>query len=154
MFRAVTLAIVCAGFVSSGCVSGTSGTKQLEAGKVSQIKKGETTRAEVEAMFGPPDSVSMLPDGRRAMMYMAEQNHGDMSGTMTRSLIPFAAFFPSSDTHTLRRQSLQIYLNANSVVQDYEFSDNTSEIKTTASAFGAHTEQTKVVNTPPDASSK
>jgi len=149
MVRTVTIAIVSALFVVSGCVSGTSGSPELQADKVAQIKKGETTRAQIETMFGPADHVMMLADGRRSMMYMAIQHHGDMSGTIARSAIPFAALFPTTDTHTVRRQSLQIYLTADNVVQDYEFSDSTSERKTTASAFGAHSEESKVSSTPP-----
>jgi outer membrane protein assembly factor BamE (lipoprotein component of BamABCDE complex) len=132
----------------TGCVSSSTGNQRLTNDNVAKITKGVTTRAEVVALLGEPESVSLMSDGRRMMMYRAIQQNGDKSGTIVRAIVPFAAFFPSSDTNTTRMQTLQIYVGSNNVVQDYEYSDNTSEMKTTASAFGAHTEESTTPNDP------
>jgi hypothetical protein len=125
-----------------GCVSSNTGNQQLNKDNVAKITKGVTTRAEIISMLGNPDSVSMLPDGRRMMNYQAMQLSGDKSGSIVRAIVPFAGLFPTSDTSTTRMQTLQIYVGSNNIVQDYEYSDNTSEGKTTVSVFGgAHTEE-------------
>src|SRR3989344_3974883 len=66
-FASVIIAVTLALFVI-GCVSTSVGTK-MSADKIDQLKKGVTTRAEVETLFGKPIATSMLGDGRRMMVY-------------------------------------------------------------------------------------
>lgn len=73
------------------------GTK-IEPATVAQLKKGVTTRTQVEALFGPPQQVVMMGDGKRMMLY----------GHYTAG----------------ERRSLQIILDSANVVQDYEFNVN------------------------------
>jgi outer membrane protein assembly factor BamE (lipoprotein component of BamABCDE complex) len=132
----------------SGCTSSSFGNQNLTQDNVSKITKGVTTRDEVVKLLGEPDNVSLLPDGRRMMMYQGMQNNSNQTGRIMQYVVPFAALVPTSETNTMHRQSLQIYVGKDNVVQDFEFADNTSQTKTTASAFGAHTEQTTPTASP------
>lgn len=70
------------------------GTK-IDPAYVSQIKNGETTRAQVEEIFGPPQRVFMTGDGNRMMLY---------------------SYYSASE-----KQTLQVVLDNSGVVKDYEF---------------------------------
>jgi|SRR5581483_8757022 len=113
----------------SGCASVDSTTGiQLSRDKIDQIKKGVTTRAEVEALLGPPASVSMMPDGRRMMMYTYTETKGSANSV---EMIPVVGLFAGGATQgQMRMQTLQVMLNAANVVEDYEFSDNTNKYAT------------------------
>jgi outer membrane protein assembly factor BamE (lipoprotein component of BamABCDE complex) len=127
-----TFSVLALALCIAGCTS--SGTK-LDQSRVSEIQKGVTTRAEVEAKLGPPDYVAMMPDGRRQLVY----NHSETS-LSAGSFIPFANTFTSGGN--TRRQTLQILINKDNIVDDYEFSDKTGEF--TSGPFG-HSSET---NTP------
>lgn len=100
-----------------GCMS--SGNK-MEQSRVDQIQKGVTTRAEVEANLGAPDSVAIMPDGGRALMY----NYYE-SKAQARNFIPYVSLFGSgADT---RRQTLQVVVGPNNIVQDFEMTDRTGK---------------------------
>jgi hypothetical protein len=118
---AVGLVLVLGG--SGGCVSNTSGSTTLTADNVNQIKKGVTTRAEVEAIFGPPAEVTMQANGQRALQYYFVESdmHAD-----PQTFIPVVQMFAAKSEGQTTRRSLQIELNANDVVQDYQFNDSTS----------------------------
>jgi hypothetical protein len=147
LYLTVALAFVT---FAGGCSSSSYGNQNLTQDNVSKIVKGVTTREQIITLFGEPTNVSMLADGRRLMMYQGFQGSGNKSGRMLQTAIPFGGLVPVSETHTAHRESLQVFLRSDSVVQDFEFADNTSQTKTTASVFGAHTEQT----TPVDAANK
>jgi len=111
--KAALLLFIITGFVA-GCASVSHGTK-IDKDKVSQIKKGVTTKAEVELLLGHPAHTSMAGDGRRMMTY----NFTEASSTQ---YIPVVGLFAGgSSTHT---QSLQIMITKSGVVEDYEYSDN------------------------------
>jgi hypothetical protein len=137
-------------FAVGGCVSGTTGNQGLTQDNVSEIQKGVTTRQDVVALLGEPDSTHLMADGRRMMFYEGGQMNTDDVGQSVWQAVPIVGVLvPSSNTNTTRRESLQIILNGKDVVEDYQFSDNTSEVKTTTSAFGGHVEQTTTSNVPP-----
>ena len=109
-----------------GCVS--SG-QRLETGKVDQIKKGVTTRTEVEALFGQPDRVTIVGNGKKIMNYQYFE-----SNVKGSTFIPYAgAFIGGSKNHY---QNLQIMLKEDGVVEDFELSDKKSE--TEGGAFNRH----------------
>jgi outer membrane protein assembly factor BamE (lipoprotein component of BamABCDE complex) len=137
---------LCFFFGLCGCASNTyeSGTP-MSADKISQIKKGVTTRAEVEALLGPPDFVSLVGDGKRVMSYHYSSTQTEAHATAA-TFIPYAGLFVGgakgqSQTHT---QTLQVILNAANVVQDYEFDDNTGNtaIKSGGGLFAPSTSST------------
>lgn len=121
--QVVSLLLV-AGFIA-GCASTSYGTK-MDQDKVSQIKKGVTTKAEVEALLGLPASISMIGDGRRMMSYtftdtLVQQN--------AASYIPIAGLFLGKAEGKTRTQNLQIIITKSGVVEDYEFSDSTRNME-------------------------
>ncbi len=123
--RSITLALVIAltGFLA-GCMNmdSSSGTP-IDSAKVAKIVKGKTTRAEVEVLFGKPEMSNLLPDGRRMIAYnYTATKLGVDPATML--LGPFAK--GKGSTHM---QSLQIFVNKEGVVEDFEFSDNTRDIE-------------------------
>lgn len=75
--------------------SQTYGTK-IDPVVVSKIKNGVTTRAEIEALFGPSQHVALTGDGGRMMLYN---------------------YYSASE-----KSSLQIFLNEKNVVKDHEYS--------------------------------
>lgn len=115
----------------TGCATNTYGTK-LDQNKVSQIKKGVTTRVEVVAVFGPPVTVSMLGDGRRMMFYSYFDRSAQPNAV---AFIPLVGIIAGKASGQTRNQTLQIILNTNDIVEDYEFSDQTREFE--SGAFGS-----------------
>ncbi len=107
-------ALVAFGLLLPACYHVNQG-RAIEQGNVTQIQKGVTTRAEVERMFGPPLSATMRADGGRMLIY----NHTEASGN-------FAPFVGAINQQTAR-QMLQVLVDTNNVVQDYEFSTNTNK---------------------------
>ncbi len=127
-----------------GCASSTMqvGTP-IDPGKVSQIEKGVTTRAQVEAMFGQASGTSLLGSGRRIATYSSINSTGEAHVTAA-NFIPIAgAFVPVHGTGTSRVQQLQIIYTAQDVVEDYSYSDNASQTTTTAGAFTGFDLQTR-----------
>ncbi len=118
-----TLILVLSVGCVAGCYSTSSGTK-IDDSKVSQIKKGVTTRAEVEVLLGKPSSVSMMGDGRRMMFY----TYVEASGHATAgSYIPFANLVTSGTQSQVHTQRLQIILTKDDIVEDYEWSTGGQE---------------------------
>ena len=99
--------------LSVGCYS--SGNK-VEQAKVDKIQKGVTTRAQLEAELGKPSSVSITPDGGRMLMYRYFEAKQDAT-----NFIPFNFHHGSTDRH----QTLQVILDKDNIVKDYEFGDTT-----------------------------
>jgi outer membrane protein assembly factor BamE (lipoprotein component of BamABCDE complex) len=137
---------LCLLLIPTGCTSQNFeyGTK-LSADNVSKIKKGVTTRAEVEALLGPPDNVALVGDGKRVMSYRYTSTQTDVHATAA-TFIPYAGLFVGgakgqSQTHT---QMLQVILNGANVVQDYEFDDNTGNtaINSSGGLFAPSTSST------------
>jgi outer membrane protein assembly factor BamE (lipoprotein component of BamABCDE complex) len=126
---------------ATGCVSSTQGNQSLAASKVNLIQKGVTTRAEVEKLLGSPDNIAMMGDGRRMMMYSGAQTASDHGGDFLSSVPLVGSLVPTENKDTVTRQVLQIVLNQNDVVEDYEYSNTATETNTTTSAFGGHVDQ-------------
>jgi len=128
-----------------GCaVSGTTGNQKLTQDNVSKITKGVTTRDQVVTLLGQPDYVTMMPDGRRSLIYSGTQSNGNYSGTMIQAVPIVGGLIPVTNTDTMRNTTLQIMLSADNVVEDYQYSDNTSETKATSSMFGGHSDTVTV----------
>lgn len=144
--------LACVAAIAVGCASASHGTK-LNPDSVQKIRKGTTTKAEIEAMFGPPNNVAIIGDGRRMMHYMFHEtkvnNTGGTAAMIGLSMIPIpgvglAGTAVAAGTSTAagsaggmssrktRQQSLQIILNKDNVVEDYEFNDSGSDSKTGA----------------------
>lgn len=119
MKKLLRVFIVCliGGLLTTGC--GTTGQK-VEHDKVSQIKKGVTTRAEVETLLGSPTNVMIVGNGKRVMSYQYWE-----SKAKPGMFIPYANLVVGGSNS--RQQMLQIMLDEKNIVEDYEFSDRVSE---------------------------
>lgn len=120
---AAAMVAVC---LAGGCASSSHGTK-IDNDKVSQIQKGSTTKEEVVQMFGPPMHSSLMGDGRRMMMYHYTESKQQVKG---QSFIPVAGAFMGGSKGTIRQQQLQIVLNKDNVVEDFELNDGTNNVET------------------------
>jgi len=138
------LALVALG---GGCISNTFGSSSLTADNVNQIKKGVTTRADIEAIFGPPENVTMMSDGKRVMQYSFTQSN---MHTDPQSFIPVVQIFAAQAEGQTTTRSLQVELDANNIVVDYQFNDSTSNLK--VGTFGSSS--TPVANPAPVNSSQ
>lgn len=119
----------------SGCAT-SSGTK-MEDAKISTIKKGVTTRAEVEKLFGKPASVTTNADGKKTLLYRYTETKEGAGLTAMRA----ASFIPSLGFGTtaaavaagqassvkVGAQSLSIRLSNDDIVEDFTFSESASE---------------------------
>ena len=114
---AFSLVLMVLPLMISGCAS--TG-QQMDKSKVDQIKKGVTTRAELEQMFGVPFNSMILGDGRRQLIFTFSKTQ--MKG---QSLIPVIGGLVGGQTN--RYQMLQVILNKDNIVDDYEFSDRTTD---------------------------
>jgi len=133
----VLVMVVCAASLV-GCTSGRSGTK-VEREQVSQIQKGVTTRAQVEALFGLPTVASMMGDGRRMLVYHGMEVKGS-SDHYLMAVPVVGSFLPHSSKTTTQRQSLHIILSKAGVVEDFEYSNTTDTTKTNTSIIGGKVE--------------
>lgn len=127
--------------VVAGCVGmgGQYGVK-IDQSKVAEIKKGVTTKAEVEALLGAPQMVSMIGDGRRMMSYSYSDSSVHATAT---SYIPVVGMFTGGATGNTRTQTLQIMISKTGVVDDYEFSDNTKNIESSGGVFNPRVQTTE-----------
>jgi outer membrane protein assembly factor BamE (lipoprotein component of BamABCDE complex) len=133
----------------AGCATKTtiSGSPAIDSSRVSQIHKGVTTRQELIDTFGSPAHSQMMGDGRRTLVFVSNQTTMKADNKMW---IPFAGpFVGANDKHETRMQNLQVVLNRDGIVEDFEFSDQTSEISMKASAFGGSAKTTTVDNIAP-----
>lgn len=149
-FPASALALcILLGLFACSSTSYESGT-QISADKVAQIKKGITTRAEVEALLGPPAFVSMLPEGKRMMSYSYSSTKAEGHATAA-TYIPYVGIFAGGgrgEAQT-RIQTLQIMLDAKGVVEDYDFADNTSNTAMKSGGlFGVANQSSTTTTTP------
>lgn len=95
----------------AGC--STTGTKDFDDSKVSQIKKGETTEQDLISMFGPAQSRSVDSEGQVRMNWMYGEYH--MNAV---SFIPIAGGLMTGGKG--RTKSLSVIL-ADGKVKDYTF---------------------------------
>src|SRR6266446_5696640 len=86
--------------------------RPIDSNKVSQIQKGVTTRAEVESLLGQPTTVAMAGDGKRVLVYTYFKSH--------TTVAPFVGAVGGERTS----QRLQVIVNTNNVVQDFELSSD------------------------------
>ena len=119
-----------------GCASSTvQSGRQIDPAKVSQIQKGITTKTQIEAMFGPSTGTTLMGSGRHLVTYISYTDTSE-AHVSAANFIPIAGgFVPVHGTGTARVQQLQIIYTSKDVVEDYSFSDNTTETTTAAGAF-------------------
>ena len=140
MKRLGFVGVIATALLFTGCISSSFGTK-MSQGQVDQIKKGVSTKADVETILGQPVNTSMIGDGRRVMTYSYFAQSARAKG---QSFIPYLGPFIGGATGEREQQTLQIYLDKNGVVEDYEFSDSLSTIDSRGGIFNQQIKSTPV----------
>ena len=113
---AAVLLLLLAGCVSTG--------RNFDESKITDIKKGETTEADLVKLFGPPESRSSDSDGHTHLdwSYMESRMKG-------QSFIPYAgAFMGGSDS---KHKMLMVTLGADGKVTHYNLTGGASETRQT-----------------------
>jgi len=103
----------------SGCASGYQIGHQIEPARVRAINRGITTRDQLVASFGPNDTVELLPDGPRRLQFFYFERRWPTSPGLP---LPILAFHIEE-----RRQDLQVMLDRENVVLDFDFTDVVTE---------------------------
>lgn len=100
--------LICVSLLFFSCVGvGTSGFA-IDTSKISDIKKGETTKEDILKMFGTPQMTNIMSDSTYVITYHFTETH---SGAFTGTKIDM--------------QYLQIIiLKETDVVKDYMYSEN------------------------------
>jgi len=101
-----------------GCV--TSG-KKFDSSKVSEIRKGVSTKQDVQATFGEPVTKTQMADGRESWSY-DWASAGPTVGGIGRILFFPLYFFPIKDAH-VKTKSLQLTFEGDRVA-DYILSES------------------------------
>jgi hypothetical protein len=141
MITRLTMAGVAAALLLAGCAATQSGQEPMTRTQVDSIQKGATTRTEVDAMLGPPISVSIVDNSDRLALYRAHQTTTPPVNGAT--FIPLVGAFiaASQDNPTsVRRQTLQVRYSASGVVLDYEFLDTTTVYHSDGTAVRGNTD--------------
>jgi outer membrane protein assembly factor BamE (lipoprotein component of BamABCDE complex) len=138
---ATIVVVIFLGLVGAGCATSTIGNQNLNADNIAKIQKGVTTKAEVIELLGQPDTVGMMGDGRRTMIYSGMQGNVDNSQMMLTAIPIAGGLIPEHTSQSMHRETLQVILTNSDIVQDYEYSDNTSQTDTSVSALGSHVDQ-------------
>jgi hypothetical protein len=145
MVVAAAAALLLCGCASSSIQTGTP----IDPAKVSQIQKGTTTKAQVEAMFGPPTGINLMGDGRRMAVYSSYSNTAGAHVTPANFVPVVGMFVPVQGQGLAHMQQLQIIYTAQDVVEDDAFSENAIQTTTSASAFTGMNIQTQSVPVAP-----
>ena len=134
MIRTILIALAIA-FLVSGCASTMQVSQPLlDPDKVNRIQRGKTTRAEVEALIGPPAHVAMMGStGERMAVYSSYNANVVGRGGL---------FMTGHGAGTTRHQMLQIQYTADGIVRDFEFTDKTDNVNSRISPGGVRTETT------------
>jgi len=111
----------------AACAATQSGQQPIGRAQVDSIQKGTITRAEIDAMFGPPNSVAIVDNGDRLASYRTHQTtYPPVNAAEFIPLVgPFIAA-SSQDNTSVRRQTLQVRYSPSGVVEDYELLDTTT----------------------------
>lgn len=101
--------ILAACLLLAGCAS--YGTK-IDMAQVANIKKGVTTRGEMERMFGAPMNVTLMPDGRTAAMWMYTE-----ASNSAQNFIPIVNIVQTK--MDMKSQGLQVIYAADGIVESF-----------------------------------
>lgn len=95
------------------CGCATAG-REIDVSRLSQIKKGETTRAQVDQLLGPPNGITQDADGNTTYTYSFAS-----ARVKGQTFIPiYGAFAGGSDVTT---QTTTVTFGPDSKVTDYKY---------------------------------
>jgi hypothetical protein len=107
---------------ASGCATTTRATagRMFDDARISEIKKGRTTKQEVLAMFGEPHSKKLDTEGTEQITYF----HSESKDTYDpRMFIPFIGFFFLNSKTDSRSKTLDVVLKSG-VVSDFSYDES------------------------------
>lgn len=105
----------------AGCAINTTIGEEITPNKLATITKGKTTRSEIEAAFGQPSSMTLVPDGTFRAMYIYSEDKRSMNPS---GFIPIVGMFNSGATQKNYMQGLTITYSSSGVVQDYAYMEH------------------------------
>lgn len=106
---------------AAGCSTVTYGRK-FDTARVTEIKKGQTTKQELVAMLGQPTGTERDQSGTERLTY----SYGELkSKADPRMFIPIVGLFFMGGSGEQEQTTLIATLKSN-VVQDYSFSEGTA----------------------------
>ena len=108
--------------IVSGCASVESG-KPIPKDSLSRIKKGRTTKREIEAIYGKAQTASLNMDGSETLTY-SYVSHSSKSSPMM--FVPIVGIFFMKSKGKLESQTLQVLMKEN-VVSNYSYSEGGAE---------------------------
>ncbi len=98
--------------------------QQIDQSKVAEIKKGQTTEADLVQMFGPPNQRTVSSEGNTILMWMYHETR--VKGA---SFIPIVGLFAGgADT---KQQSLVVTLGPDGKVTQFQSSGGSSDSRRT-----------------------
>lgn len=106
----------------AGCFSSQHG-RRIDTARVSEIRKGQTTRQEIIRMFGAPQTTQRDASGAEALIYGYSSMKGKSSPLVFIPII--GLFFLTKGSGEVRATSLIVKIKDN-VVQDYTISESAS----------------------------
>lgn len=115
-----SICLVLITFLLLGCA--TSG-KRIEADKLKQIKEGLSTKDQVIAIFGKPNTITLNSDKKTIMTYYH-----------IKATNKIANFIPGLDLLAggvnMDQQTLQVLLNEENIVEKYMLNDSQDSLNT------------------------
>ena len=117
---AITLAAAAAILLTACASTG----QNFSSDKVTQIKKGETTEAELVQWFGPPENRSLNSEGQATLSWQ----YGE-SRVKGESFIPYAGAFMGGQRS--KHKSLNVTLGADGKVSRFDYSGGGTESRGT-----------------------
>lgn len=144
---AVLFVIAFALTVITGCTTTSSVGQKVSAEKATEIQKGKTTRAEIEHMFGPPMTASILGDGRRLLIYVHAENTTKRSGL---AFVPVVGMFAGRGSAEVGQQTMQVIVDQNNIVQDFELSEYKTGVQSSGGFLNTKTTPVETAAVPPE----
>jgi outer membrane protein assembly factor BamE (lipoprotein component of BamABCDE complex) len=102
-----------------GCATVESG-KSFDETRMSEIRKGKTTKQDIIAMFGSPGGTSTDDQGHDILTYQHSTTKGSMS---PMAFVPLIGLFFMNTKEESETRTLTVTLK-NDVVEKYNFSTN------------------------------
>ena len=116
------LTLTTAAFTGCAASMGNSSIKNESNNSLSQkLVKGKTTEAQVENMFGQPESKSFAGNGDPIWSYSRNTVH-----TGLLSYVPIVGFFANEQTDT--NKVLAILFHKNGILKNWQFTNSTDSL--------------------------
>ncbi len=121
------MALIGVGLLAAACQA-TKPQADLNHEKLTQIRVGQTTRAQIQSWFGTPTDREISPQYGEVWTYYAGENRGKYTGRhvagglldAASSVVPGGDLVPTDQTSE-SETTLEVEFDTNGVVQDYRY---------------------------------